>query len=1663
MIRTKNGRNSLVRRVRRLPARPGVEAMEPRVLLANVVVVSTSDDGSSGTLRWAIQQVNADSAAGSIRFNIPGSGLQVISITQPLPALSATAVIDGTSQPNYAGQPLIQIDGTKAGSACDGLVISGSDSVVKGLAITNFSGSGLVLEGSNGNLVQAMVVGANPTGRQAQPNGEGIEISGSSSNTIGGTAAGAENVISGNLGNGIEIVEGAQSSNFNLIEGNLIGTTGDGASPLGNGGSGILIGDTSGNMVGGTDQGAGNVISANGRHGVVLSTGATAIVIEGNLIGTTADGSSGLGNQHDGIYLDGATGNTIGGADPRAGNVISGNGGHGIETAHAATSNLVSGNFIGTDRSGLIHLGNGGNGVTLGSSDNSIGALTTGAGNTIAYNGTGRVGAGVQLVGLVRLDTILSNSIHDNAGLGINLGNGPTPNQQPGTPGPNDFQNYPVLSAVQTDGKTTSITGTLLGLPNASYLIQVFDSPSADPSGFGQGQTLLDTFAVTTDNSGNAPFILSAQGVAVPGSFISATATDSLGNTSEFCRDIVSSGIVDLGVSIVATPNPVASGGLVTYQVSVRNSSPLDAHNVVLSDVAPLTVHVVSATSSQGSPPMVMGQNIIAHLGTLAANSSATMTVVVQVMASAGATLTDTATVTLQETDPNPANNTATVTTRVAPTADLALSASETASTVRVGDSVGFSLTVTNQGPSAAPNVILVLPLGSGLGFTSASATQGSTTFAGGQLTASLGTLVVGGQATVTLSLVAHAAGTSSSTATVSSDDADPTPANNTATISVVIQPVVDLHVAITATPAPAAVGGNLVYAVTTTNSGPSDASSVSLSDVLPTGATFISASSDTGSPPVVTSGTLSAAIGALPVGATATVLITVQCAVPAGSMLLDSASATAAENQSNPADSSASLSVPVRDVSNLTLAMTPSVSTIPIGQHMTYSLVVTNSGPTAEPDAVITIPMPSTVALLSASSSQGPAPVGGSGSMTADLGAMPVGSSATVTLVASPLAAALGTLTMSASVAGYNADLEPAEAQASASVTVAPAAGLSIALSPQAALAYQGADLTYTLSVSNAGPSDASSVIVSSPLPAGVAFVTALSSQGAAPVFGAGQVEAALGTIPANKSATLTIVVIPAQVVAAPGLPLAGSVTEVVFDPNQSSSSASAALPVLPSDDLSASLSSSQPTGEVGKTVTLTATVANGGPSGATGVVLQLPLAAGALVTSVSAPGSQTQVQSGLLTIQIGNLPVGASSTFTIGLEPMIAGSDTWTASVSGIQNDLQPGNNQATATVLVGASPGILQFSTGLTAVNDTAGVAAISVVRSLGARGPVSVHYQTFGGNAVPGLDYTATSGTLTFADGQTVQTILVPVLDNPYDRHDELVGLSLDSPAGGAVLGTMTTTMLQIHDTDPDLTPPQVTSLTWNGPPNAITSIVLSFTAPLTLSTALNPAAYQIVDLGMSGLASPPGAVPLGFAQPSYDASARSVTLVPLQPLVAGHFYRIQVSGSGTSAVEDLAGNLLAGASPGAAGTDYIALIGRGTTLKYVDQSGDMVTLKVSGGGYLDDIRSATGDGLVLRLEGGVRHKTTISGTVARVKGHGAGRTSLGTIEGLGNFGDIRITLKSPPFFVKQYPFSVGRARFLGVKPPAPAPPPAKPEPKLTTAMLRPSLASGKRIG
>jgi titin len=384
--------------------RPHLEYLETRDLPSAFTVDSLADSGA-GSLRQAILDSNANPwPLNTIAFNIGGGGVQTITPLSALPAITKPVVLDGTSQPGFTGTPLIVLDGSAAGTGADGLSITAGNSTVEGLAVVNFQGSGIALQAGGADFIAGNYIGVDSTGAAAGNGGHGISITGgSSNNTIGGTTAAARNVISGNTAHGVFIA--GSDATGNLVEGNYIGTDATGTAAVANGGNGIEISGAPNNRIGGTCPGARNILSGNTLLGVfVRGDGASGNVIEGNYIGTDVSGTVAVANENDGVQIsDGAQNNTLGGTDADARNVISGNALGDVWLRNAGTSgNVVEGNYIGTDASGLGTVGNliygesnqyWGIRIDIGAGGNTIGGTSAGAGNVISFRADNGVSA----------------------------------------------------------------------------------------------------------------------------------------------------------------------------------------------------------------------------------------------------------------------------------------------------------------------------------------------------------------------------------------------------------------------------------------------------------------------------------------------------------------------------------------------------------------------------------------------------------------------------------------------------------------------------------------------------------------------------------------------------------------------------------------------------------------------------------------------------------------------------------------------------------------------------------------------------------------------------------------------------------------------------------------------------------------------------------------------------------------------------------------------------------------------------------------------------------------------------------------------------------------------------------------------------------------------
>jgi IPT/TIG domain/S-layer homology domain len=586
-------------------------------------VTSTADSGA-GTLRQAIIDANNAGGADTIAFNIAGSGVHTISLVTPLPAITSLATIDGYTQTGALvntlplGQGLntvlrVVVNGAASAGAC--FTISASDVIVKGLVINNCD---VGVAFSNGDFDTSKVEGcflgtdAAGTTRVDQDPNKQIEITGQTGAVIGGLTAAARNLISG-CQRGIDIVNAGSPTGHQIL-GNLIGLTAAGNAvlqpPCGETSLGLNLAGTDFDIVG-------NAIAGVGK-GMVLSTG-EGHDVKGNRIGTDVTGTVELGIDNEGIQAVAGSGHTIGGTGAGDGNVI---GGAAPGILLGGTGNIIQGNYLGTDTTGTIDLGNDTTGITISGSDHVIGGIGGGEANTIAFNGS-TSGAGVMVSGqrvVIRGNRIYANrSASAPGGLAIELGSvGIQLNDEgDGDSGANGFQNYPILNSAGpafAQGAGTRIIGSLNSTASTTFDLDFYSNPpcAARPQEFLEGEVYLGSEQVTTNGSGDVGFDITLPANVAPGSRISASATDPDGNTSELSQRIVwslsspitESGPPEGGTAITIKGMLFEDGAIVTIGgvpatgVDVVNSTTIDA----LSPALPAgSVNVVTVTHPGGT------------------------------------------------------------------------------------------------------------------------------------------------------------------------------------------------------------------------------------------------------------------------------------------------------------------------------------------------------------------------------------------------------------------------------------------------------------------------------------------------------------------------------------------------------------------------------------------------------------------------------------------------------------------------------------------------------------------------------------------------------------------------------------------------------------------------------------------------------------------------------------------------------------------------------------------------------------------------------------------------------------------------------------------------------------------------------------------------------
>jgi uncharacterized repeat protein (TIGR01451 family)/CSLREA domain-containing protein len=1276
---------------------------------ATITVTTTADnttvDGNV-SLREAITSINnganlntdvvavgAYGTSDTINFNIAGAGVHTITVvTSALPTIVKPVTINGYSQGGAAANTsasadnaviLIQIDGTGLGGSPAGLALGtgSSGSTISGLSITHFTGQGVLINGnpSSNHIITGNFIGVTPAG-VAAGNGGGITVTANgagsvaSTNTIGGTTPATRNVISAN-GPNVNIFAAAGGvANGNIIEGNLIGTGLTGNAVLGASGTGIsagglanntIIGGTTGTTPGGACTGACNVISGNGGGISLSNDGTTAgtsvgTMIQGNMIGLGADGTTALGNGNSHNITTSQTGAlTIGGTTAAARNVISSAGGttDGInifgKNVPVAQAYVIQGNYIGTDTTGALARGNGRNGITLQDVNlvaTQVGGTAAGAGNVISNNASngisisqtaksvvqgnfigvaadgttaaGNTGAGVIISfpgvgsgpalpnnntigattsggaggntiannagkGVVLKDQgvnnrISTNSIYANTMLAIDLNaDGVTPNDHcDADTGVDNLQNFPVLSTAQTTGSSITINGSLDSTANTTFTLEFFsDSPGT------QARTFLGTTTATTNGACVVSFSPTFA-VAVPaGANITATAIDPTGNTSELSAAVTAMAGPPT-ITKTFTPTSIGVNGTSTLTITLTNSAGAPSYtSAAISDTYPAglvnTASPVISNTCGGSITGGSGGGNTFGLtgGTIPGSGSCSLSITVT-SGAANSYSNSTGDLTGSGTTQT-VHGAATLTVLNNPTASKAFAPT----TIAINGTSTLTITLGNTNASAITGATFADTYPAGL--INATPSNVATTCTGGTLAGANGAGTVGimsttipaGGCNVTVTVTSNSANTynnSLAAGGLTSGNAGSNTGAASATLTVLGPPTGTKAF----NPPGIAPGGTSTLTITLNNASGVALTGLSVTDNFPAGLTNATpANAST----TCTGGTLTAANGS------GSVTLTGSAVPPGGCTITTTVTAAAPGNYTNTINAG---QVQTTNAGNNTAAITaqlgvsapPTVAkafapnTIAPGGTSTLTITLTNPNGTSLTGAGFTDTCP--VNVVNASPANGATTCGGSvtaangsGSLALSGGTIPANGACTVTVTITSSTPGGYTNTIGAgAVTTANSGGNTAPASASLTVTPFIAPGVTKAFAPNTIA--PGATSTLTITLTNTNGAAITGAAVTDAYPAGVLNATpsnAATTCGGVVTGANGNGSVALtgGTIPANGTCSVTVVV------TAPGagnfvntIP-AGSVTSANAPPSTASATdtltaVSGAIPAL-------------------------------------------------------------------------------------------------------------------------------------------------------------------------------------------------------------------------------------------------------------------------------------------------------------------------------------------------------------------------------------------------------------------------------------------------------------------------------------------------------------------
>ncbi|MEQ1862398.1 MAG: SdrD B-like domain-containing protein, partial [Chthoniobacteraceae bacterium] len=820
------------------------------------------------------------------------------------------------------------------------------------------------------------------------------------------------------------------------------------------------------------------------------------------------------------------------------------------------------------------------------------------------------------------------------------------------------LSNVMLTSIVPTNGASS---------PHATGAVS---GPFSDMVNLPINSTITYTFTATVLASATGSLANTAT-ITAPGGF---NESDTSNNSATDTNTLTPQG--DLAITKTDGVTTAVPGGFVTYTITASNSGPSNVVGATVSDLFPAALTGVTWTSAGAGGGMgtASGSGDINDTVTLPVGGSVTYTVMAPISASASGSLSNTATITAPGgfTDLNGANDSATDTDTLTPQADLAITKTDGVTTAVPGGSVTYTITVSNSGLSdvIGATVSDTFPAALTATWTSVGAGGGTGTAAGAGNINDTVNLPVGGSVTYTVNalIAPSATGTLSNTATITAPGGvtDANPGNNSATDTDTLTPQADLAITKTDGVTTAVPGGSVTYTIVVSNSGLSDVIGATVADIFPaalTSVTWMSAGAGGGSGTLSGSGDINDTVN-LPAGGSVTYTVMASIDPSATGTLSNTATITAPGGVTDPnsANNSATDTDTLTAQADLAITKTDGVTTAFVGGSVTYTITVSNSGPSNVVGALITDVFPSAltgVTWTSAGAGGGSGTASGNGDIIDPVN-LPSGGSVTYTVSGSINPSATGVLSNSATISapGGVTDLNPGNNSATDSDVLLRQSDLSIIKNDSPDPVGPGAQLTYTIVVSNAGPSDNTSATIMDVFPAGFAnamWTADFSNGGAGTASGMGDINEVVTGIPAGGSVTYTVT---GTITAAANTTLSNTATLVSGEDTNSENNSDTATTFVGGVNLSVTKSDGVTSVVPGSTLTYTINYANSGFQDAPGVVLTETLPAGATFNAGASTAGWTETApgSGVYTLAVGTL-AGTNSEAGSGTAVFVVG----------------------------------------------------------------------------------------------------------------------------------------------------------------------------------------------------------------------------------------------------------------------------------------------------------------------------------------------------------------------------------------------------------------------